>query len=155
VSELMRRARAAAAQAAHDGKASDLGLGTYAACRHFQAAAGNAPDSQCAQYDVPTSGAYANGCRDGWTPADPAIRALEARRRKVADLLGGDPALKYSCDVEGASPIGPARAPVSVVLGLRDSLGTIIVGEFSVPADRWDMAAFICYWDEQAGKRAS
>ena len=48
-----------------------------------------------------------------------------------------------------ASPIGPASGPVSVVLALRDSTGAIVSAELRVPAERWDMAAFVTYWNAQ------
>lgn len=74
---------------------------------------------------------------------------LEARRQKVAAALRADGALRYAYDVQGASPNGAPSDPVSVALALRDRGGTIITGELTVPPEKWDMAAFIAYWDAQ------
>jgi hypothetical protein len=79
----------------------------------------------------------------------PAAHTLEARRKNVSDLLRADPALKYAYDVIGIPPKGPAAGPVSVVLAFRDTAGVIVTGDLAVPADRWDMAAFVAYWDAQ------
>lgn len=77
------------------------------------------------------------------------LEALEGRRAKVAGMLRDNPALRYAYDVQNASPRGAASGPVSVMLALRDSSGTVVTGELTVPADKWDMAAFIRYWHEQ------
>lgn len=64
-------------------------------------------------------------------------------------MLRADPALRYAYDVQNASPAGPASGPVSVLLGMRTAAGQIVTGEFMVPAERWDMAAFFAHWDAQ------
>lgn len=77
------------------------------------------------------------------------LEALEGRRAKVAAMLRADQALRYACDVQGASLKGEPSGPVSVMLGMRDSSGTTITGEFVVPAEKWDLESFIAYWDAQ------
>ena len=155
MSELMRLARAAAAgrrsstepEATPSEKptvtattaANDPALpsGACATCLHFRPAPGKQPDGWCARHKVETWGAYADGCAADWTPADAAARELERRRAEVIARLEADPALRYSFDVQGASPHGPADGPVSVMLGLRTATGGIVTGEARIPANRW------------------
>ena len=108
-----------------------------ATCAHFTAAPGKTPDGWCRKHRTETWGAYAGGCASDWTAADPAARTLERRRAAVVARLEADPALRYSFDVQGATPTAPADGPVSVLLGLRMGDGSIVTGELHVPADRW------------------
>ncbi|HEX5461373.1 MAG TPA: hypothetical protein VFX20_15520 [Steroidobacteraceae bacterium] len=161
MSELMRLARAAANGRREDGPAADatvlnaekdsepLPHSACAACLHFTAATGKTPDGWCGRYGVKTWAGCAAGCRDGFVPRCSETRAIGDRRRKVAEMARLDPALQYAYEVVGASPIGAAAGPLSVMLGLRDSTGTIVAGELTVAAERWDMAAFFAYWDTQ------
>ncbi len=85
-----------------------------------------------------------------------AIADLERRRLKVIDELCTDPALRYAFDVQGATPVGPAVGEVSVLLGLRDSAGTVVTGELRVPGNRWPgLAVFAAYWRQAAEGRPS
>lgn len=161
MSELMRLARAAAIGGQAEGPLTDATVlkaekdstplpdGACAACLHFTAVAGKTPDGWCGRYGVTTWGGCAGGCRTGFTSKGAATRASDARRRNVVEMLRGDPARRYAYDVAGASPIGAAAGPVSVMLALRDSAGAIVTGELTVPAERWDMAAFFACWDAQ------
>ena len=84
-----------------------------------------------------------------------AARDLERRRAEVVARLKADSALRYAFDVQGAAPDQSAR-DVSVMLGLRDSAGTIVTGELCVPADRWPgLAVFTAYWRQAAEGRPS
>ena len=161
MSELMRLARAAANGGQADHPAVDatsprsekdstlLPHGACATCLHFTAASGKTPDGWCGRYGVRTWGGYASGCLGDFVPMSAVTRAIESRRRKVTDMARAAPALRYVYDVAGASPIGAAAGPVSVMLGLRDSAGAIVTGELTVPAERWDMAAFFACWNTQ------
>lgn len=111
--------------------------GACASCLHFRAKPGQTPDGWCARHKVETWGAYADGCVDDWTPADSAARELERRRADVIGRLKADPELRYSFDVANASPTGPADGPVSVMLGLRTTSGSVVTGEARIPANRW------------------
>ncbi len=71
------------------------------------------------------------------TPAAPAARELERRRAAVVARLEADPALRYSFDVQGASPTAPANGTVSVMLGLRTAGGSIVTGLLRIPGARW------------------
>ena len=123
-----------------------------ATCTHFRAKAEQSPDGWCAKYRTETWGAYADGCADGWKPADQALVAVAHRRHAVSKQLEADPALRYAFDVAGATPGGPAQTDVSVVLSLRTADGAIVAGELRVPADRWPgVGAFAAYW-QQAGE---
>jgi hypothetical protein len=124
MSELMRLARAAAG-----------------AARERDASAANTvrPDNLRRSSDA----------RCGWMPTDPNARAFEQRRADVVARLDATPALRYAFNVQGATPRGAALSEVSVMLGMRDAEGRIVTGELRVPADRWDMAAFLAYWDAQ------
>ena len=170
MSELMRLARAAAAgrRSSTESEATPtetphtaandpaLQTGACGSCAHYRPAPGKQPDGWCAGHKVGTWGAYADGCADGWTPADPATRTLERRRAAVVARLQADPALRYAFDVQGATPSGPASGPVSVVLGLRDSMGAIVTGELTAPAERWPgLALFTEYWRMAAEARPS
>jgi len=132
-----------------------------ATCAHYTAIPGKAPDGWCRKHRTETWGAYAGGCAADWTPADPATRTLERRRSAVVARLEADPALRYSFDVQGASPersshkdgsfLGPrvpAPSPVSVLLGLRTADGQLISGELLVPGDKWPgLAVFAAHWE--------
>ena len=147
MSDLMRLARAAAgrrspteAEAAPTETASTpatVPTGACASCAHFRAKPGQTPDAWCVKHRTETWGQYAGGCAADWTPAAPAARTLERRRAAVVARLEADRALRYSFDVQGASPGAPADGPVSVLLGLRDSTGGIVTGELHIPAHRW------------------
>ena len=90
-------------------------------------------------------------CR-GYRPADPALVALARRRHAVAADLKAHPEARYSFDVQGATPSGPAVADVSVMLGVRTADGAIVAGELRVPAARWPgVGAFAEHW-RQAGE---
>ena len=129
--------------------------GACATCTHFEKRPGDSPPGHCRRFKVSTDGAYADGCADGWTPAAPVVRALERRRAEVIARLKADPALRYSFDVQGASPIGPAQADVSVMLGVRTADG-VVAGELRVPAERWPgLALFTEYWRDCAEARLS
>lgn len=121
---------------------------TCTACRHFDPRPGAQPDGHCRRYVTETWSAVSFQCA-GYSPADPAARALEGRQRKVADMLRANPGLRYAYDVEGATPTGGPSGPVSVMLALRDATGSIITGELTVPGERWNLAAFVAYWNAQ------
>lgn len=123
------------------------------ACASFGVKDGSGP-GWCGKYRVETFGRYADGCRDGFTPADPMARKMERRRAEVAARLEADPALRYAFDVVNASPTAPAARDVSVMLALRDSTGRIITGELRIPAPRWQgIAVFAAHWRKaEAGK---
>ncbi|MDA8347778.1 MAG: hypothetical protein M0038_03045 [Pseudomonadota bacterium] len=108
-----------------------------ASCTHYTAEPGKTPDGWCRKHRTETWGAYAGGCAADWTPADPATRTLERRRAAVVAQLEADPALRYSFDVQGATPTAPADGPVSVLLGLRMGDGSIVTGELRIPGNRW------------------
>ena len=108
-----------------------------ATCAHYTAAPGKTPDGWCRKHRAETWGAYAGGCASDWTAADPAARTLEHRRAAVVARLEADPALRYSFDVQGATPTAPADGTVSMLLGLRMADGSIVTGELHIPADRW------------------
>ena len=81
--------------------------------------------------------------------------ALERRRQKVISTLRAAPALRHAFDVQGAAP-GQAVCDVSVMLGLRNSAGTIVTGELRVPATKWPgLAVFTAYWRQAADGRPS
>jgi hypothetical protein len=82
-------------------------------------------------------------------PAVPGAPDLEQRRASVANRLRSDPTLRYAFDVIDIPPAGLPAKPVSIMLGLRDREGRIVTGELMVPADKWDMPAFLAYWDAQ------
>ena len=124
-------------------------LATCAACAYYTATPDKTPDGWCRKHRTETWGAYGGGCASDWIPADPASRTLERRRAAVVARLEADPALRYSFDVQGATPAGPADGPV--LLGLRDSSGVIVIGELCIPADRWlGLAAFAEHWRKAA-----
>ena len=86
-------------------------------------------------------------------PPAPAVADLERRRAEVVARLKADSALRYAFDVQGAAPgqAVPDARDVSVMLGLRDSAGTIVTGELRVPGDRWPgLALFTEYWRQAA-----
>lgn len=110
----------------------------------------------CDKYRVETFGRYADGCRQGFTPADTIAREMERRRAEVAARLEADPALRYAFDVVNASPTGPAARDVSVMLAMRDAVGRIVTRELHIPADRWPgMAMFVAYWRDAGERRPS
>jgi hypothetical protein len=82
-------------------------------------------------------------------PGTVRARESESRRRKIIAMMQANPALRYSFDVQAAPLKSLPSEAVSVMLGLRDSAGTIVTGELTVPAERWDFAAFVSYWDAQ------
>ena len=129
--------------------ANGVPLRTCGTCHHFRTVPGRTPDGRCARYGGEAWPALTGGCRGGWEPRDPVARELERRRTKVADWLRADPALRYAFDVADIPAAGRPAGPVSVMLGLRDQDGRIITGELLVPADKWDMAAFLAYWEAQ------
>jgi hypothetical protein len=132
---------------------SALPHGACGSCAHFRAKAERTPD-WCVKHRTETWGAYADGGAADWTPAAPAARALERRRAVIVARLEADPALRYSFDVQGATPSGPAQSDVSVMLGVRTADGAIVAGELRVPADRWPgVGAFSKYWRESAEAR--
>ena len=132
-------------------KLSSLEAATCATCTHYTAEPGKTPDGWCRKHRTEAWGAYGGGCAADWTPADPATRTLERRRSAVVARLEADPALRYSFDVQGATPTAPADGPVSVLLGLRDSSGVIVTGELCIPAARWPgLAAFAEHWRKAA-----
>jgi len=150
MSDLMRLARAAAGrQSSAKSEAAPtetpstpaatptVPSGACATCAHYRAKPGQAPDGWCVKHRTETWAQYAGGCAADWSPAAPAARALERRRAAVVARLEADPALRYSFDVQGASPTAPANGTVSVLLGLRMTDGSIVSGELRVPADRW------------------
>ena len=115
--------------------------------RLARAAAGRQTSATAA----PATPASASACATDWTQAGSAARELERRRAAVIARLKADPALRYSFDVRGATPGPGAHEPVSVMLGLRDSAGTIVTGELRVPGDRWPgLALFTEYWRQAA-----
>ena len=82
--------------------------------------------------------------------------SLERRRSRVIAELQADPALRYAFDVTNATLAGPADAPVSVLLGLRDASGGILTGELRVPADRWPgPAIFADFWKQASERKPS
>ncbi len=111
--------------------------GACAACAHYRAKPGQTPDGWCVKHRTETWAAYTGGCTADWTPAAPAARVLERRRAAVVARLEADPALRYSFDVQGATPTAPADGTVSMLLGLRMADGSIVTGELHIPADRW------------------
>jgi len=108
-----------------------------ATCAHYTPTPGKAPDGWCRKHRTEAWGAYTVGCAADWAPAHQATRTLERRRAAVVARLEADPALRYSFDVQGATPTTPADDPVSVLLGLRMAGGGIVTGELHIPADRW------------------
>lgn len=161
MSDLMRLARAAAAgrrssteseatpteTASTTAKDATTPTGACATCAHYRAKPGQTPDGWCARHKVETWGAYSDGCADDWTPATENARVLERRRAEVIARLKADTKMRYSFEVQGASPAGPAQTDVLVLLGLRDSTGRIVTGELRVPANRWQgLALFAEYW---------
>jgi len=127
-----------------------------ATCAHYTPTPGKAPDGWCRKHRTEAWGAFASGCAADWTPADPATRTLERRRSAVVARLEADPALRYSFDVQGATPTAPANGPVSVLLGLRMAGGGIVTGELRIPGDRWPgIAVFAEFWDAASERPAS
>ena len=117
-------------------------------CRHFTSKDG--PVGQCRRYGTEAFATPVFDCRGYW-PADSALVDLARRRHKVADQLRADPALRYSFDVQGATPAGPASGPVSVMLGVRMADGSIVAAELHIPGDRWPgLAAFAEHWRKAA-----
>jgi hypothetical protein len=123
--------------------------GACDSCWHFRPAPGEAPDGRCARYGGDAWSALTGGCCGGWESRDPAARELERRRASVADRLRADLALRYAFDVTDVPPAGRPAGPVSMMLGLRDRDGRIITGELQIPAEKWDMTAFLAYWGAQ------
>ena len=135
--------------------AANLPAKACATCASFRVKDGIGP-GWCGKYRVDTFGRYADGCPDGFTPADPVAREVERRRAEVAARLEADPALRYCFDVANASPTAPAARDVSVMLALSDAVGRVITGELRVPADRWPgLAVFTAYWRDAAERRQS
>ncbi len=122
---------------------------TCGSCWHFRSAPGEVPGGRCARYGGEAWAALLSGCRGGWEPRDPVARALERRRATVVDRLRADPTLRYAFDATGIPPVGKPSGPVSVMLGFRDGQGCIVTGELLAPADKWDTAAFLAYWNAQ------
>lgn len=91
-------------------------------------------------------------------PPAPAVADLERRRAEVVARLKADSALWYAFDVQGAAPgqAVPDARDVSLMLGLRDSAGTIVTGELRVPSDRWPgLSVFAAFWRQAAERRPS
>lgn len=126
------------------------GMARCSACAHFEGRPGERPDGWCSRLAVETWAASLFECRT-YRPADAALVDLARRRAAVVKRLQADAALRYAFDVNGASPIGPASAPVSVLLGLRTAAGEIVTGELTVPPERWPgLAVFADYWRKAA-----
>ncbi len=127
------------------------GTARCSACAHFEERHGDPPDGWCSRYAVETWSTPLFECR-GYRPADPALVVLARRRHAVGRQLEADPTLRYSFDVQGATPSGPAQTDVSVMLGLRVADGSIVTGELTVAADRWPGLALFCEYWRQAGE---
>ncbi len=126
------------------------GMARCAVCSHFEGRPGSEPDGWCNRLSVETWAAPLFQC-DTYRPADDALVALARRRAEVVKQLREDPGLRYAFDVANASLTAPASAPVSVMLGVRDSSGAIVTAELRVPADRWPgLAAFAEHWRKAA-----
>lgn len=127
------------------------GMARCACCTHFEAHPGETPDGWCSRHQVEAWAEPLFECR-GYRPADPALVALARRRHAVAADLKAHPEARYSFDVQGASPSGPATADVSVMLSLRTADGAIVAGELRVPAERWPGLTPFCEHWRQAGE---
>ena len=124
------------------------GTARCACCAHFEARPGDTPDGWCARHKVETWATPLFTCPT-YRPADPALVALARRRAAVASDLKAHPETRYSFDVQGATPRGPAQSDVSVMLGVRTADGSIVAGELHVPAERWPgVGAFAAYWQQ-------
>lgn len=141
-------ANAGALRAAADTISVAIPADACGACANFRTNPGTIY-GYCSRYKVETWGQYGGGCLNGFIPADNAAREIERRRAAVANRLRADRTLRYSFDVQGATPRGPASGPVSVMLGMRDQVFGIVTAELQVPAERWDMAAFMEYLHAQ------
>ena len=131
------------------------GMARCAACAHFHGRPGSEPDGWCNRLSVETWAAPLFECRT-YRPADAALVALARRRHGVAKQLEGDPALRYSFDVQDATPSGPAQTDVSVMLGVRTADGSIVAGELRVPVSRWPgITLFSEFWRLAAEARLS
>lgn len=128
--------------------APPVGMARCSACAHFGTRTRSSPEGWCRRFSVETWPAPLFQC-GAYRPADRALVDLARRRAEVVKALRAHPALRHAFDVVGASPAGPAAEPVSVMLGLRDCTGAIVTAEMRVPAERWDMAAFVAYWNAQ------
>ena len=130
------------------------GMARCSACAHFEPRAGDRPDGWCSRHAVEAWGEPLFECRT-YRPSDAALVALARRRAAVAADLRAHPEARYSFDVQGATPIGPAQADVSVMLGVRTADG-VVAGELRVPAERWPgLALFTEYSRDCAEARLS
>ncbi|MDA8351553.1 MAG: hypothetical protein M0038_22660 [Pseudomonadota bacterium] len=122
------------------------GIARCSACAHFEPRPGDTLDGWCSRHAVEAWSAPLFECRT-YRPDDAAVVALARRRHAVAADLKAHPETRYSFDVQGATPGGPASGPVSVVLALRDSTGRICAGELRVPPERWPgITLFSEFW---------
>lgn len=128
--------------------APPVGMARCSACAHFGTRTRSSPEGWCRRFSVETWPASLFHC-GAYRPADAVLVDLARRRAEVVKALRADPCLRYAFEVAGASPAGAAAGPVSVVLAVRDPAGAIFTGELRVPADRWDMAAFVAHWSAQ------
>ncbi len=130
------------------------GMARCSACAHFEPRAGDPPDGWCSRHAVEAWGEPLFECRT-YRPSDAALVALARRRAAVVADLRVHPEARYSFDVQGATPIGPAQADVSVMLGVRTADG-VVAGELRVPAERWPgLALFTEYSRDCAEARLS
>lgn len=135
--------------------APPLGMARCSACSHFEERPGESPDGWCRRLSVETWAAPLFECAS-YRPAEAALVSQVRRRAAVVKRLQADASLRYSFDVQGASPIAPASAAVSVMLGLRTAAGEIVTGELTVPPERWPgVGTFADYWRTAAEERPS
>ena len=128
------------------------GMARCSACRSFQARTATeigGANGWCNRFHVETWSEPLFICA-GYVPADALTVALHRRGVEVVQRLKAKPALRYSWDVENATPAGPASSDVSVMLGIRQGDGTILTGALRIPGDRWDMGAFMAALDGEA-----
>ena len=131
------------------------GMARCAACAHFEGRPGEAPDGWCSRHAVEAWSAPLFECGT-YRPADAALVALARRRHAAAVDLKAHPETRYSFDVQGATPSGPAQADVSVMLGLRTTDNAIVAGELRVPPERWPgITLFSEFWRLAAEARLS
>jgi hypothetical protein len=70
----------------------------------------------------------------------------EARQTKVEAKLRTHPEMRVAFDMTDIPLEGWSGEPVSVVLAVRHG-DTILSGELHIPAERWDMRAFLAVVD--------
>lgn len=77
----------------------------------------------------------------------PAVTPDARRRRLVEAQLALHPEQRHAFHAVGVSPAGIAAEPVSIVYGTRTERHGVVVGELTIPGDRWDMCAFLACLD--------